>query len=76
MRAGLASAVAPIGAWHLVAAFLDPVASPILAVGSAVIDAAPTPAKEFAVRTFGNYDKPILVGSIGVVLLVFAAVSG
>ena len=41
------------------AGLIDPVASPILAVGSTLIDAAPTPAKEFAVRTFGTYDKPI-----------------
>ena len=52
---------------------LDPVTSPILAVGSVLIDAAPTPAKEFAVRTFGNYDKPILIGSVGLALLIFAA---
>jgi DMSO/TMAO reductase YedYZ molybdopterin-dependent catalytic subunit len=59
-----------------VAAIINPVASPVLAVGSALIDAAPTPAKEFAVRTFGTADKPILVGSVGLVLLVFAAVVG
>ena len=59
------AALAAVGVGHGVAGLLDPVASPILAVGSVLIDAAPTPAKEFAVRTFGNYDKPILVGSIG-----------
>jgi DMSO/TMAO reductase YedYZ molybdopterin-dependent catalytic subunit len=61
---------------HLVAAVTNPVASPVLAVGSALIDAAPTPAKEYAVRTFGTADKPILVGTVGLVLLVFAAVVG
>ena len=74
--AGLASAAAAIGAGHLVAAFLNPAASPLLAVGSVAIDLAPTPAKEFVVRTFGNYDKPLLVGSIGLALVVFAAVIG
>ncbi len=58
------------------AALVNPTASPLLAVGSALIDAAPTPAKEFAVRTFGTSDKPILVGSIGVVLVIFSAVVG
>ena len=74
--AGLASAAAAIGVGHLVAAFLNPAASPLLAVGSVAIDLAPTPAKEFVVRTFGNYDKPLLVGSIGLALAVFAAVIG
>jgi DMSO/TMAO reductase YedYZ molybdopterin-dependent catalytic subunit len=74
--AGIAAAGAAVGAGHLTAAFLDPVASPVLAVGSALIDAAPTPAKEFAVRTFGTADKPILVSSVGVVLVLFAAVVG
>ncbi len=65
-----------MGVGHLVASLVNPVASPLLAVGSALIDAAPTPAKEFAVRTFGTNDKPILVSSIGVVLVVFGAVVG
>jgi DMSO/TMAO reductase YedYZ molybdopterin-dependent catalytic subunit len=71
----LAAAVA-VGVGHLVASLLNPVASPVLAVGSALIDAAPTPAKELAVRTLGTYDKPVLVGSVGLVLLVFAALLG
>ncbi|MGV8910293.1 MAG: molybdopterin-dependent oxidoreductase [Propionicimonas sp.] len=74
--AGVAAAAAALGVGHLVASFVNPVASPLLAVGSALIDAAPTPAKEFAVKTFGTADKPILVGSVGVVLIVFAAVVG
>jgi DMSO/TMAO reductase YedYZ molybdopterin-dependent catalytic subunit len=74
--AGLASAGAAIGAGHLVAAFLQPAASPLLAVGSVAIDLAPTPAKEFVVRTLGTYDKPVLVATIGLVLAVVAAVIG
>ena len=72
----MVSALAAVGVGHGVAGLIDPVASPILAVGSTLIDAAPTPAKEFAVRTFGTYDKPILIGSIGAALLVFAAALG
>jgi DMSO/TMAO reductase YedYZ molybdopterin-dependent catalytic subunit len=73
---GVVAAGAAVGVGHLVAALVNPVASPLLAVGSALIDAAPTPAKEFAVRTFGTADKPILVGSVAVVLVVFGAVVG
>ena len=72
----MVSALAAVGVGHGIAGLINPVASPIIAVGSTLIDAAPTPAKEFAVRTFGTADKPILIGSIGVVLLVFAAVLG
>ncbi len=74
--AGVIAALAAVGVGHGVAALMNPQASPIIAVGSVLIDAAPTPAKEFAVKTFGTYDKPILIGSIGVVLLIFAAVLG
>ena len=74
--AGLVAALAAVGVGHGMAAVINPPASPIIAVGSVLIDAAPTPAKEFAVRTFGTYDKPILISSIGVVLLIFAAALG
>ncbi len=71
--AGVVAALAAVGVGHGVAGLVNPVASPIIAVGSTLIDAAPTPAKEFAVRTFGTNDKPILISSIAVVLLIFAA---
>ena len=73
---GVVAAGVAVGVGHLVASVVNPVASPLLAVGSALIDAAPTPAKEFAVRTFGTNDKPILLASIAVVLLLFAAAIG
>ena len=74
--AGVVAALVAIGVGHGVAALINPTASPLLAVGSALIDAAPTPAKNFAVRNLGNNDKPVLLASIGVVLLIFAAVLG
>ena len=40
------------------------------------IDLAPTPAKEFVVRTLGTYDKPVLVAAIGLVLAVVAGLLG
>ncbi len=76
MLTGVLSAAAAIGTSHLVAAFTMPSASPLIAVGSTLIDAAPTPAKEFAVRQFGTYDKPILISGIGLALLVLASLIG
>lgn len=73
---GLLAAAAGAAAGHLVAAFVAPEASPVLAVGSQVIDATPTPVKEWAVRTMGTADKPVLIGSVAVVTLLLAAVAG
>jgi len=74
--AGVVAALAAVGVGHGIAALYSPPASPLIAVGSVLIDAAPTPAKEFAVRTLGTNDKPILLATIALVLLVFAAVIG
>ncbi|SED54141.1 molybdopterin-dependent oxidoreductase [Ruania alba] len=73
---GVVSAAAGIGVAHTVAALTVPAASPLLAVGSVAIDAAPTPVKEFAVRTFGNADKPVLLAGMAVVLILLTATLG
>ncbi|WP_240917753.1 molybdopterin-dependent oxidoreductase [Phycicoccus sp. HDW14] len=72
----LLATAAGAGAGHLVAGLVSPEASPVLAVGSTVIDATPTPVKEWAVAHFGTADKPILIGSVALVTLVAAAVIG
>ncbi len=72
----LVATLAGVGVGHLVAGLVAPDASPVLAVGSSVIDATPTPVKEWAVSTFGTADKPILVASVTVVTLVLAATAG
>ncbi len=61
---------------HLVAGLTDPAASPVLAVGSQVIDLTPTPMKEWAIQQFGTWDKPILIGSVFAGVLVLSAVAG
>lgn len=73
---GVLSTVVGLAAAHLVAAITVPAASPVLAVGSTVIDLTPTPLKEWAIREFGSADKAILVGSVTVVVLLLAAVAG
>jgi DMSO/TMAO reductase YedYZ molybdopterin-dependent catalytic subunit len=76
ITAGIVAATAAVGIGHGIAALIDPNSSPIIAIGSTLIDAAPTPAKEFAVKTFGTYDKPILLTGIGFALLIFAGLLG
>jgi len=76
MAYGVLATLAGLGLAHIVAALTDADTSPVLAVGAAVIDLTPTPMKEWAIRTFGTADKPILVGSVFAGVLALAAVAG
>lgn len=73
---GVLAAIGGIASAHLVAGLTNPAASPVLAVGSVVIDATPTPVKEYAVAHFGTADKPILLATVTLVTLVAAAAAG
>lgn len=73
---GVLATLVGLAAAHLLAAFTVPAASPVLAVGSTVIDLTPTPLKEWAIRQFGSNDKIILIGSVTVVVLLLAALAG
>ena len=63
---GLLSAGVAIGVAHLVAGFIAREASPVVAVGSAFIDLTPEWLKSFAIRTFGESDKLVLLAGIDV----------
>ncbi|MER7674015.1 molybdopterin-dependent oxidoreductase [Kitasatospora sp. NPDC096128] len=73
---GWAAAAAALGAGELVAVFTGPDTAPVIAVGSAAIDLTPTPLKEYAVRTFGTDDKPVLLGGIYLTMTLLAALAG
>jgi DMSO/TMAO reductase YedYZ molybdopterin-dependent catalytic subunit len=73
---GVLATLVGMAVGHLAAALIDPASSPVLAVGSTVIDLTPTPVKEWAVATFGTADKPILVGSVMLGAAVLAAIGG
>jgi DMSO/TMAO reductase YedYZ molybdopterin-dependent catalytic subunit len=75
--AGVLAVAAGAAAAELVAALLGRAAAgTVVAVGGVLVDAAPTPVKEFAVATLGTADKPALLGGIAVVLAVLAALLG
>ena len=74
--AGVLAACFGMAAAHLVASLGNPAASPVYAVGSTVIDATPTPVKEWAVKKFGTADKAILIGNVLFMTLLFAAAAG
>lgn len=73
---GLLSALFGTAVGHVVAALTNPASSPVLAVGTAVINLTPTPVKVWAVRTLGSNDKPVLIGSVLVGALVLAGIAG
>ena len=76
MVIGVLGVAAALAAGHLVAAFIDPNASPFLAVGNAAIDLTPSWLKEFAVGAFGTADKLVLLTGMALFLLVVAGVAG
>lgn len=73
---GLVSALALLAVAEVLAVLVDRRASPILAVGSFVIDIVPRPLKEFAIATFGDADKPVLLAGVGAAALVGSVLAG
>ncbi|MBV9140587.1 MAG: molybdopterin-dependent oxidoreductase [Pseudonocardiales bacterium] len=73
---GLLSTMAGVATGHLVGGLISPQASPFLAVGASAIDLTPLWLKDFAVRTFGTYDKVVLLSGMAVVLGLFGVVAG
>ncbi len=73
---GVLALVSALAAGHLAASFGNVNASPYLAVGNGAIDLTPLPLKDFAVRTFGTYDKAVLLGGMAAVLVVVSAAAG
>jgi DMSO/TMAO reductase YedYZ molybdopterin-dependent catalytic subunit len=74
--AGILAAATALAVGHLVAAVFVPGASPVIAVGGALVDLAPQPLKAFAIETFGERDKDALLVGIGAAVLVIAAIVG
>jgi DMSO/TMAO reductase YedYZ molybdopterin-dependent catalytic subunit len=73
---GIMSTLLAVAAGHLVAGVIDPGASPYLAVGNTAIDLTPSAVKDFAVRTFGIYDKLVLLLGMVPVIALFALAAG
>ncbi|NYD67412.1 molybdopterin-dependent oxidoreductase [Agromyces atrinae] len=74
---GIVGAGAFLAAVELVALFVAPRdGSPVIAAGSFVIDIVPRWAKELAIELFGEADKIVLLGSVGLAVVVAAAVIG
>src|SRR3546814_17338776 len=74
--AGVVSAAVLLAVSELAALIIAPDASPLLAVGSVVIDVVPRPLKEFAIEVFGAAEKIVLLAGLGVAATVAAAAAG
>lgn len=74
--AGLSAAVVAVGLAELVAAVVEPSASPFAVIGSGLIDLAPSWAKDAAIALFGTGDKLALITGIAIVLVGVAALAG
>ncbi|WP_433654103.1 molybdopterin-dependent oxidoreductase [Nocardia sp. CA-128927] len=73
---GVLAALTVLAVGHLVAALIDPAASPFYAMGASVVDHTPHALKDAAIRRFGSNDKLALFASMAAVMIVFAAILG
>ncbi|MGH2680147.1 MAG: molybdopterin-binding oxidoreductase, partial [Actinomycetota bacterium] len=73
---GVLAAGVALAAAELLAVVFGPASSPIVAVGGAAVDASPEWLKAFAIRTFGEQDKLVLLIGIGAVLTIVVALLG
>ena len=74
--AGLVAGIVTIGVGALVALVTGPSSDPLVAVGSAFVDATPAWLKEFARTTFGTSDTVVLARGERVGLVALAALAG
>lgn len=74
--AGLVAAFLAVGVAELVAAIVEPSASPFAVIGSGLIDLAPSWAKDAAIALFGTGDKVALIVGVAIVLAAVAVVAG
>ncbi len=73
---GAVAAALALALGHLAAAIVAPGASPVVVVGSQIVDLAPTPVKNAVIGLLGTADKPFLIGAVTVVVIGFGALIG
>ncbi len=73
---GIGAAIVALGVAEVLALFIAPLSSPLLAVGSFVIDIVPPWVKETAIALFGTGDKVALLVGLGLLVTILAALIG
>lgn len=74
--AGMSSAAVALALGHLASVPAQTTTSPAILVGSQLVDAAPTSAKEVVVRLLGTADKPVLIVAVVLVTVLLGALLG
>ncbi|XAS65772.1 molybdopterin-dependent oxidoreductase [Micrococcaceae bacterium Sec5.8] len=74
--AGVVAVGAGLALGELAAGLISPSLSPVTAVGGAVIDTVPPGVKDWAIALFGTADKAALLGGMGLLIAVLAALCG
>lgn len=74
--AGVVAAALALGVAELVAGALGRAVSPALVVGGAAVDRTPRFLKEYAIRTFGEHDKQVLLTGVFAIIVLIAAAVG
>jgi DMSO/TMAO reductase YedYZ molybdopterin-dependent catalytic subunit len=74
--AGAMAAAAALSVGAFVSGLVRGTTSPVVSVGSWIIDHVPPTVKEFAIRTFGSNDKNALIVGTTIALVAFAVVIG
>jgi DMSO/TMAO reductase YedYZ molybdopterin-dependent catalytic subunit/uncharacterized membrane protein YgcG len=72
---GLLAAGAGLGLGELTAALAGGT-SPVVGVGTQLIDLAPGAAKDWAVKNLGTADKPILIATVLLAVAIFSLIAG
>ena len=73
---GVVAAIVTLGAAEVMALFISPASSPLVAVGSFVIDIVPPWVKDAAIALFGTGDKVALLVGLALLVTVLAALVG
>lgn len=73
---GIVTVLTAVAVGHLVAGLLNPVASPVIAVGNSVRDLTPPAVTEWAIANLGDVKKVLVFVGVGIILLLAGAVAG
>lgn len=74
--AGLLAGALAVGSAELLAGALGRAVSPAVVVGGAAVDRTPRFLKEFAIRTFGEKDKLVLLGGVFATIALLSVLIG
>ena len=73
---GVVTAGLAVGVGELVAAFVRPESSPVIAVARRIVSLTPSSAERATTSSVGTADKPLLIGAILLLLAVLGAIVG